>query len=105
MGATLSADSGIASAGGKSHRTKMPAVVRSRQSAVSATGRLRVVGPPALFRTFAEGAGILNTSRFSGLGLVGSTLLLLLMGNIGGGIACRCAMWHENALSHSPRQV
>ena len=29
----------------------------------------------------------------------------LLMRTIGGGIARRCARWHENALSHSPRQV
>jgi hypothetical protein len=56
-----------------------------------ATGGLRYVEPPAVFQTFAE-RGILNNSRFSGLGLVGSTLLLLLIRTIGGGIAGRCAM-------------
>jgi hypothetical protein len=63
---------------------------------------LRYVELPAVFRTFAE-RGILNNSRFSGLGLAGSTLLLLLMRTIGGSIARRSAIWHENALSHSPR--
>ena len=80
----------------------MSALGRARclQRVVCATSNRLLFSGHSLNARYSEQFPVLR------LGLVGSTLLLLLlMRTIGGGIARRCAMWHENTLSHSPCQV